>query len=108
LKQLVFSKWYAKLSEGLFITLRKRPQCFAGEIVEVTIKKSPVYFHAQCLQVIPLPLEELSDELLQFDTDCSTRKEAINLLQSFYRNKIEPTTKFYLHILTQKINGDEL
>ena len=99
MKKLIFSKWYEKLGNPLFITLRKRPLCFAGEKVKVEIKNEPIMFHAQCLQLIPLPLDEITDELLLFDTDTKTRREAINLLQSFYRKKIQPTDKWYLHIL---------
>ena len=101
MKNLVFSKWYEKLDNDLFITLRKKPQCFAGEVVKVTIKKEPIYFEARCLQLFTRSLGELSDWLLMFDTDTSSRKDAIALLQSFYRNPLRKNELFMVHVMVK-------
>ena len=107
MKELIFSKWYSKLNNELFITLRKRKQCDIGEHVQVTIKGMDKTLFAKCLEIIPRDLDHYSDELLIFDTDTNTREEAIELLQSFYRTPILPDTRLYLHVFSRKLNGVE-
>lgn len=103
MKELIFSKWYSKLNNELFITLRKRKQCNVGEVVRVTIKGMDKTLFAKCLEIIPEDLDYYSDELLTYDTDTNTREEAIELLQSFYRKPILPDSRLYLHIFSRKI-----
>lgn len=97
-KILVFSKHYSKLGSDLFITLRRRKQCKVGSIVTVLVKEPKSKGKAECLEIIPIDLGVLSDELLVYDTDTSNRKEAMELLQSFYRITIDDDSKFYLHL----------
>lgn len=105
IKKLVFSKWYKKLENDVFITLRRKPQCFAGEKVTVVIKGLPNVFYAKCLQLLKVSLNELSNDLLLFDTDAITRSEAIELIQSFYRKELKDDEVLILHIM-EKIEDD--
>ena len=107
IKELIFSAWYPKLNESFFPTLRKRKQCAIGEKVIVRIKGLPEKtFFAKLLELIPEPLIYFTDEFLKYDTNTKTRKEAMKVLGSFYRNELTDKTKLYLHLFV-KVAGDD-
>ena len=99
-KILRFSRDWSKLSHPLFTTIRRRKLLEVGETVKVVSPSNE--FEAIVLSCLKTPLCMVNNELLKWDTDSRTVKEALEKLQSFYRNQLRPTENLYIYFLLRK------
>lgn len=90
-----FSHEYPKLDRDCFTTIRKRDK---GLKVGQTYKiKSPTKeFNAVLTNRVKVRLDQIPDKILFFDTNTTTREEAYNLLNSFYKDPLLPSEKVML------------
>ena len=103
MKLIPFSKDWSKLSQRLFITLRKSEKAQVGEVVKIYNKPNVVVFKACCLLVMKSTLGELSTALLCYDTDTHTRAAAIAEIQQFYKTSLTDDSVFYLHLFQKEV-----
>lgn len=100
---IVFSKYWTKLDQPMFTTLRKSKFAKEGEKVKIYNKPNVDVFPALCLLVVKFPLGKLSTVLLCIDTDTRTREAAISKIQQFYRTPLTDDTVFYLHLFQKEV-----
>jgi hypothetical protein len=88
LKPICFSHEYSKLLQPTFSTIRRYDKNYQkGQIRWIrfpngTFKKAEITFkHTK-------KWSELTDEFIIQDTDCKTRQEALELINSFYKRPI--------------------
>ena len=98
-KVIAFSHDYSKLHKKTFSTIRRRDKGFEpGDVVWIRGVNGWMG-QARILLKHKKSLRELNTEFLLQDTDCTTRQEAIALLQSFYKKPLlidEKLTIYYL------------
>ena len=96
MKTMKFSKDYTKLDDRVFTTIRRRDKWEAGETVKVEAPTKN--FHAKIIYHCGVMLDDLSTEVLCYDTDTETREKALTLLNSFYRKPLawNEYLEFYL------------
>ena len=93
IKTVEFSHEYSKLEHDVFSTIRLHDKGLKiGEICN--IKTPSKAFKAKLINKDHVKLAELSTEFLINDTDTETRKEALDVLNSFY-NAIEDVTVLF-------------
>jgi len=96
-----YSSNYGKLYKPYYTTIRRYSKGKMGDFVK-EIYPNGVH-SAQILRVERKTLNEITTEFLLADTDCKTRKEAIRLIESFYKKPIDrQREKLYIYYL-QKI-----
>ena len=105
MKIIPFSKDWSKLSQRLFITLRKSEKAQQGEVVKIYNKPNVDVFKACCLLVMKTTLGELPTALLCYDTDTHTREGAIAEIQQFYKISLAEDTVFYLHLFQKEVQN---
>lgn len=90
-----FSHDYPKLERECFTTIRRRDKGLKlGESYRV---KSPSHdFRAVLTNKVKIRLTDIPDRILFFDTNTSSREEAYNLLNSFYKKQLDPQEEVYL------------
>ncbi|UJG43608.1 MAG: ASCH domain-containing protein [Candidatus Heimdallarchaeum endolithica] len=74
-----------QINDCIYVKLNNRYLCIA-KIVKIEKKK----------------LKDISTDLLKKDTDKKTRQEAVQLLNSFYRNKITEDEELFIFYLKKK------
>ena len=83
---LRFSRDWSKLNERMFTTIRKpHPPYDAPEGTIFQVETPTRTFLASLAFSTETELEELSTDLLTYDTDSDTRERALGVLNSFYR-----------------------
>ena len=95
--KLGFTHEYSKLENNLFSTIRRYDHYPVGVIHRVTSPKRK--FNAILILKIKMQLKEIPTPFLCYDTDKTTRKEAIHLLNSFYKLCIVPDEKLTILLL---------
>ena len=93
-----YSKNYAKLNVSNYTTIRRYPK---GKIGNIILEKYPSGEHyAKIIKIERKALDDIYLTDLIFDTDCDTRKEAYELIQSFYKKPIDfQNEKLYIYKL---------
>lgn len=90
-KYIKFTHDYPKLQYDEFTTIRRRDRYVVDDVYDV---KSPSRsFKAQLVAKKQTTLDEIPDNELLLDTDTKSRTEAYKLLNSFYKNKIDPVNE---------------
>jgi len=102
---IVFSKYWTKLDQPMFTTLRKSKKAQEGEKVKIYNKPNMDVFPARCLLVMKFPLARLSTYLLCVDTDTRSRTAAIATIQQFYSKQLTDDTIFYLHLFQKEVQN---
>jgi len=96
-RKIGFSKWYSKLEKQAFTTIRRYDHYEVGQVYLITTTRGA--FYARLARKEKQALRDLPTVFLLRDTDCETREEALQLLNSFYRKPIsedEQLTILYL------------
>lgn len=97
-----YSKKYSKLFNEEYTTIRRYPHGKVGKITPEDVNGKLLHF-AKIMKIVRKPFIQIPTELLLKDTDCSYRKEAFDLLQSFYKKPINPyTEKLYIYHLRRQ------
>ena len=93
-----YSNNYSKLSLEEYTTIRRYSKGKVGKIVK---EDYPDGWHfAKIINVERKPLIQITTEFLLADTDCKTRENAIELINSFYKKPIDETKeKLYIYHL---------
>ena len=92
-----YSHNYSKLEKKEYTTIRRYSKGKEGEII---MEDYPNGNHfAKIMKVERRSLEQISTDFLMKDTDCKTRMEAIDLIQSFYKVPIDEKEKLYIYYL---------
>ena len=102
MKYLKFSHHYPKLEHKIFPTIRRRDRYAVGSTI--LIKEPEHQFEAKILIKFHKRLFQIPTPLLCYDTNTETREEAIELINSFYRNPLsdlEHLTILFLEKLDQ-------
>jgi len=100
LKRLKFSHDYTKLSDRIFTTIRKgEPLFYAGD--EVECRTPTRTFQATCLLTSETDwgLASLDSQLLMYDSEKPSVKEAFALFQSFYRKPLSSAKYWTVYLL---------
>jgi len=98
-----YSHKYSKLSVSNYTTIRRYPKGKIGDIVLETYPEGKHY--AKIMKIERKALDDIYWTDLLFDTAdiCKTRKEAYELLQSFYKKSIDfKNEKFYIYYLKKE------
>lgn len=96
---MIYSKKYPKLLNKEYTTIRRYSHGKIGKITVETINGFLLHF-AKIIKIERKPFIQISTELLLKDTDCRTRKQAFDVLQSFYTKPINPyREKLYIYHL---------
>ncbi|MBD3343102.1 MAG: hypothetical protein GF353_28650 [Candidatus Lokiarchaeota archaeon] len=108
---IYFSKFYTKLNDLEFTTIRRYDRYKAGQVYNVFLKQKNnkrFLFAAKLLRKEKKIINKIDTNFLLKDTDCKDRQESIDLINSFYRNEIdsekEKLTILYFKKLVDKIN----
>ena len=84
---LKFSRDWTKLQDRVFTTIRKSHPPYEGPEGESWSVQTPTKtFTAKLLLNTNTSIDDLSDSLLMYDTDSPTREEALQKINSFYRD----------------------
>lgn len=95
-RAMKYSHNYSKLEQKEYTTIRRYSKGKVGRGLTETYPGG--YHFAQIVKIERKPLIQVSTELLLKDTDCETREEAIELIQSFYKKPIDYfSEKFYIY-----------
>ena len=95
MKYIRFSHDYPKLQDECFSTIRRYDKGFEpGDVV--LIKKPSMDFKAVVTNKTKIKLSRIPDDVLLKDTNTSSREEAYNLLNSFYKTPVSPDEKVVL------------
>lgn len=95
-----YSKDYSKLGRDEYTTLRRSAK---GELGDIMPETHPNGSHqARIERIERRAIWELTTEFLLRDTDCLTRRDAIALIQSFYKKPIEHHEKLYVHYMKKE------
>lgn len=95
---MIYSKKYPKLLDNEYTTIRRYSHGKIGKIVAETFNNLFLLHFAKIIKIERKPFIQISTELLIKDTNCNTRKEAFDLLQSFYKKPINPyNEKLYIY-----------
>ena len=93
-----YSNNYSKLEKNRYTTIRRYSKGKMGKNIRETYPKG--WHFAKIMRIERRSLVQLSTEFLLEDTDCKTRKEAIELINSFYKKPIdENKDKLYVYYL---------
>lgn len=103
-KILIFSNNWSKLNSEFFTTIRRRKKILPGETIKVMVKTTNTEFSVKCLLVDKVLLKDIPTVFLCYDTDTTTREEAIGVINSFYRNPILPDDFVYCFLLKKERN----
>ena len=97
---LRFSRWYPKLRCPIFTTIRRhhKREWDVGNNIVVFIGNRRL-FSAKIATREILSLHNIATAFLCFDTNTTTRRNALAVLQSFYKTKIDPYTKFNVYLI---------
>ena len=90
--KIKFSHRYSKLSGKVFTTIRRYDRYTADKQYEVDVKfgfGKTHRFDAFLLDKYKRRLRDIPTGLLLYDTDEPTRERAVELLNSFYRKRVE-------------------
>ena len=80
-----FSKFYSKLTRPIFPTIRYNSNHGSrGDKVAITLKENKLLGKATIIGRSDLEFKEVPEDLLIYDTDSSTRDQAICELRKFY------------------------
>jgi len=86
-----FSRWYDKLNNSHFTTIRRYDKYPHGTYLVLTPSRG---FYAELYHKEKLMLKEIPTEFLLQDTDCESREEAIQLLCELYKKPISEEERF--------------
>lgn len=89
----------------MYTTIRRYKKANEGDIVPETYPDGS--HHARVISEIRRSINEMETKFLLNDTDCKTRKEAIELLNSFYQKLIALDEKLFVYILQKVKVGDK-
>jgi hypothetical protein len=96
---LKFSRDWSKLKERMFTTIRKPHAPYdAPEMTIFQVETPTRKFLAVLTFSIETSINDLSTDLLTYDTDTDTREHALAVLNSFYR---DPPTNVQFMVLTK-------
>lgn len=94
-----FTHDYPKLDKDCFTTIRRRDKGLkVGQ--SYPIKSPSKKFRAVLTNKVQVRLTDIPDNILFFDTNTTSREDAYNLLNSFYKNPLNPqeeVTLFYFY-----------
>lgn len=96
-----YSHHYSKLDQKIYTTVRRYKKGNEGDIVNETYPDGS--HKAEILLEILRSLDKMETTFLLNDTDCNTREEAIELINSFYKKPIDLDEKLFVYIL-QRVN----
>jgi len=104
---LKYSKHYSKLDLPLHATIRRYLKGRKSGDVVKEIVNGKVLQYSKIVLIERLTVNQMSTDFLLKDTDCTTRIEAIRLLNSFYTNPIslEYEKLYVIHVKVVKKNG---
>lgn len=81
-----YSHNYSKLQKNEYTTIRRYPK---GKIGKIVLEKYPSGYHyAEIIGIERKSCIQISTPFLLEDTDCLSRHEALDLIQSFYKKPI--------------------
>lgn len=94
-----YSKKYSKLLNNKYTTIRRYSKGKVGKTIVETLNGTILHF-AKIIKIERKTFIQISTELLLNDTGCNTRKQAFDLIQSFYKKPINPyKDKLYIYHL---------
>lgn len=82
-----YSLNYKKLYKDEYTTIRRYSKGKAGDTVREVYPNGK--HDARIIMVQRKTINGMTEKFLQDDTDCATKQDAIDLLQSFYRKPID-------------------
>lgn len=95
-----YSKHYSKLDDEEYTTIRRYKKGRKVGDIEEEILNFRVLHRVRIERIIKLAFNDMATDLLLKDTDCKTRKDAFDLLQTFYLKPIDKAKEklfiFYL------------
>jgi len=104
IEQIVFDKYYSKLDDDYFTTIRTSKKDVVGKYVKIIHPRGE--FSVECIKIEEITLINVDNDLLMKDTDTQSIYDALEELKLYY-SKLTLLDKVYVYYFDKKLDENK-